>query len=126
MRELRVAQVRVPPDLVCLLGADQLQRDGPHRRDRRDFDQSLGFGVPALARDACDGIQPSHEQTCRPVRSGVLGHPRMFAAAPDGPAQGTLSRAQTFSSSRSIAGSSRDAPKLITPAANTFALAGVS
>ena len=66
--------------------------------------------------------------TIRIVSEGSIGSNmrRIFAVTPDGPAQGTVSRAQTFESRRSTAGSASDAPKLIAPAANTFAPAGVS
>lgn len=126
MRQLGVPHAGIPPDLVCLLGADQLERDRAHGRDGRDLDEPLGLGMTQLARDARNGVESRHEQAGGAVGAGVLGHASMFAAAPDGPPQGTVSRAHTFSSKRSTAGSPSDAPKLITPAANTFAPAGVS
>ncbi len=126
MRQLRVPNVGLAPDLVRLLGANERERDRAHRRDRRDLDEPLGLGMAQLSRDARNRIESRRQQAGGAVGSGVLGHPSIFAAASDGPAHGTVSRAQTFSSRRSTAGSPSEAPKLITPAANTFAPAGVS
>ena len=121
-----MAHAGVAPDLVRLLGADQLEFDGAHRRDRGDLDQALGLGVTELSRNARDRVEPRHQEAGGAVGTCVLVHACMFAAASDGPSYGTVSRAQTFSSRRCTAGSPSDAPKLITPAANTFAPAGVS
>lgn len=121
-----MAHVRLAPDLVGLLRPDQLERDGAHRRHRCELDEPFGLGVTELAGDARDCVKPGDEQTGGAVCADVLGHTWIFATASDGPAQGVASRDQTFASRRSTAGSLREAPKLITPAANTFAPAGVS
>ena len=73
-------------DLVGLLGANQLERDGAHRCDGSKLDEALGLGVPQLRRDAGDGVEPRDEQARGAVRSDVLGHAGIFAAASDGPA----------------------------------------
>lgn len=121
-----MAHVRLAPDLVGPLGANELERDGSHRRHGGELDETLGLRVGELGRQARDGVEPRHEQTCGAVRSGVLGHDRIFAGGADDPAYGSVSWAQTFASSRSTAGWPSDAPKLIAPAANTLAPPGVS
>lgn len=126
MRQLWVAHVRIPPDLVRLLRADQLEGDCAHRGHRRELNETFRLAVWQLAGNARDGLEPRNEQAESSVCAGLFRHARIFAAAPDGPSHGTVRRAHTFSSKRSTAGSPRDAPKLITPAANTFAPAGVS
>ena len=74
---------------------------------------------------ACQCIETGDEQARCPFATGLVDHRRIFAPAPDGP-YGTVSLAQRFVSRRSTAGSPSEAPKLITPAAKTFAPAGVS
>ena len=121
-----MARVRLMPDLVGLLGTDQLERDRAHRRDGCELDEPFGLGVAQLSGHVRDRFEPRNEQAGSAICSDVLGHPRIFAAASDGPAYGTESRPQTFVSSRSTAGSPSEAPKLITPAAKTLAPEGVS
>ena len=45
----------------------------------------LGFGVTQLRPDPRHRVEPRDEQTSGAVVAGVLGHRRIFAAAPDGP-----------------------------------------
>jgi hypothetical protein len=56
-----MTRVRLAPDLVCSLGAEQLERDGAHRRDRGELDQPFRFDVGELSRRAGYGFEPGDE-----------------------------------------------------------------
>ena len=80
-----MADVRVAPDLVGSLRLDHLERNGSHRRDRGELDESLGFGVTELRRRTGECLEPGDEEALRSFAAGLVIMPCIFVAASDGP-----------------------------------------
>ena len=78
-------RVRLAPDLLGLLRLDHLQRDGVHRRNRRELDQPLGLSVTQLPGRAREGVESGDQEPRGALGTGLLGHARIFAPRSDGP-----------------------------------------
>jgi hypothetical protein len=80
-----MAEMCVAPDLVGSLRPDQLERNGTHRRNRGELDETLGFRVTQLRCRAGEGFEASHEKSLGSLAAGFFDHRCIFATASDGP-----------------------------------------
>jgi hypothetical protein len=80
-----MAEMRVAPDLVRSLRPDQLERNGTHRRNRGELDESLGFAMSELRRRMGESFETRHEKSLGSFAAGFFDHRRIFATASDGP-----------------------------------------
>ena len=80
-----MADVCVAPDLVGSFRLDHLERNGPHRRDGSELDESLGFRVTELRRRMGESLEAGDEEPLRPLAACLVDHARIFAAGSDGP-----------------------------------------
>ena len=95
LRQLRMPQVRVVPDLVSLLRLDHLEGNRTHRRDGRELDETFGFGMAELSSNARQRIEACDQQACGSFAAGFVDHARIFVSASDGPPGDTGARQET-------------------------------
>jgi len=80
-----MAVVRVAPNLVSPLRLDHLERNGAHRRDGCELDESFGFRVTELRRRMGEGLEAGDEEALRPLAACFVDHAHIFVAGSDGP-----------------------------------------